>query len=90
MNDEASCKHGEFRTSEVFQRQYATIVLQLKDVNKQVSTMFIYLNATEFFLHSKSRTITSIAESDLQGCNSWCKPRLLSSPVCFRISKLCF
>lgn len=49
MNDEASCNHGEFRTSEAFQRQYATIVLQLKDVNKQVGTVFPFLIATVIF-----------------------------------------
>lgn len=37
MNDEAISNHDDVRTSENFQRQYATVVLQLKEVNKEVS-----------------------------------------------------
>ncbi len=37
MNDEANANCDGLRVSEVFQRQYATVVLQLKEANKQVS-----------------------------------------------------
>jgi hypothetical protein len=37
MNDEANVKCNGLRISEAFQRQYATVVLQLKEANKQVS-----------------------------------------------------
>lgn len=36
MNEEASSNREGFRATETFQRQYATVVLQLKEVNKQV------------------------------------------------------
>lgn len=36
MNDDASSSRGGFKTPETFQRQYATVVLQLKEVNEQV------------------------------------------------------
>lgn len=36
MNEEASSNRDGIRASETFQRQYATVVLQLKEVNKQV------------------------------------------------------
>jgi hypothetical protein len=36
MNDEANANCDGLRVSEVFQRQYATVVLQLKEANKQV------------------------------------------------------
>jgi hypothetical protein len=37
MNDEANVNCNGLRISEAFQRQYATVVLQLKEANKQVS-----------------------------------------------------
>jgi len=37
MNDEAISNRDDIRSSEIFQRQYATVVLQLKEVNKEVS-----------------------------------------------------
>lgn len=36
MNEEASSNRDGITASETFQRQYATVVLQLKEVNKQV------------------------------------------------------
>lgn len=38
MNDEANSNHDGLKTSDAFQRQYATVVLQLKEANKQVFT----------------------------------------------------
>ncbi|CAM6016402.1 unnamed protein product [Sphagnum balticum] len=43
MNDEANVKCNGLRISEAFQRQYATVVLQLKEANKQVATALVQL-----------------------------------------------
>lgn len=43
MNEEASSNREGFRSTETFQRQYATVVLQLKEVNKQVLQSFLFL-----------------------------------------------
>lgn len=45
MNGEASCNWEGFKAADNFQRQYATVVLQLKEVNKQVlqSSFFLLL-----------------------------------------------
>ncbi|CAK9220289.1 unnamed protein product [Sphagnum troendelagicum] len=43
MNDEANANCDGLRVSEGFQRQYATVVLQLKEANKQVTTALIQL-----------------------------------------------
>ncbi|CAK9869126.1 unnamed protein product [Sphagnum jensenii] len=43
MNDEANVNCNGLRISEAFQRQYATVVLQLKEANKQVATALVQL-----------------------------------------------
>lgn len=43
MNDDASSSRGGFKTPETFQRQYATVVLQLKEVNEQVTYALLQL-----------------------------------------------
>ena len=50
MNEEASSNREGFRSSEAFQRQYATVVLQLKEVNKQVLQSFFLLLFDNTFL----------------------------------------
>jgi hypothetical protein len=47
MNDEANTNCDGLRVSEVFQRQYATVVLQLKEANKQVLP-FLFLGPQRF------------------------------------------
>ncbi len=41
MNDEANANYDGLRASEAFQRQYVTIVFQLKEANKQVLPFFV-------------------------------------------------
>ncbi|XP_024388270.1 protein ALWAYS EARLY 3 isoform X1 [Physcomitrium patens] len=43
MNGEASCNWEGFKAADNFQRQYATVVLQLKEVNKQVTNALLLL-----------------------------------------------
>ncbi len=49
MNDEANANCDGLRVSEVFQRQYATVVLQLKEANKQVLPfLFLGMDLSDF------------------------------------------
>jgi hypothetical protein len=49
MNDEANANCDGLRVSEVFQRQYATVVLQLKEANKQVLPfLFLGMDLSNF------------------------------------------
>jgi hypothetical protein len=66
MNDEANANCDGLRVSEVFQRQYATVVLQLKEANKQVLP-FLFLgmdlsNFQGFLLDSATPVSTGQSE----------------------------
>jgi hypothetical protein len=50
MNDEANANCDGLRVSEVFQRQYATVVLQLKEANKQVLPFLFPWHGPQQFL----------------------------------------
>jgi succinate dehydrogenase hydrophobic anchor subunit len=52
MNEEASSSREGFRSNDTFQRQYATVVLQLKEVNKQVLQSVLFLLFYTFVGHS--------------------------------------